>query len=54
MTIEQQSGKRYLGMDIHRDYAVVVGVSAPNQIVMSARRIWQIEGLDACQLAVGG
>ena len=39
MTIEQQSGKRYLGMDIHRDYAVVVGVSAPNQIVMSARRI---------------
>lgn len=35
----KQAEKRYLGMDIHRDYAVIVGVSSPNQIVMNARRI---------------
>lgn len=31
--------KRFVGMDIHRDYAVMVGVSAPNVCVLSARRV---------------
>lgn len=32
-------GKRFVGMDIHRDYAVMVGVSAPNVCVLNARRV---------------
>ena len=31
--------KRFFGMDIHRDYAVLVAVSGPNQVVMPARRV---------------
>ena len=32
-------GKRYFGMDIHRDYAVLAAVSRPKEMVMSPRRV---------------
>jgi transposase len=39
MLAETREARRFLGIDIHRDYAVVVGVTLPNQIVLSARRV---------------
>ena len=38
-TTDLPTVKRYFGMDIHRDYAVLVAVSGPNQVMMAARRV---------------
>ena len=38
-TTDLPTVKRYFGMDIHRDYAVLVAVSGPNQVTMAARRV---------------
>jgi transposase len=52
---ESAVAKRYFGMDIHRDYAVLVAVSAPHKVVMPARRVnfarleeWLKKHVNAC------
>ncbi len=32
-------GKRFFGMDIHRDYVVLAAVSRPKEVVLSPRRV---------------
>lgn len=39
MSLPSESPPRFFGMDIHRDYAVVLAVASPHTVVLPARRI---------------